>query len=244
MHFKKYQSVILMILALNSEFAAGANMKELRPWFTNKNCKTLEIKKFKSVSNHDVTHEILITDVKAVEKIMTRIEKISANGDMMVSFGPDADFTQLIFNCESADPKVPPRQIVEIYQKGFKTPSTGFNSEDKKTERALIDDLFNLLSPDVNKKLLKIENLEYKIDKFSVTFKGSDTKTAPVTVTTHTETYIVKDKTGNEQKVEITSGQLPPKPEKFEVNKHQYSLQTLNSSKGESLLPDYFEITK
>lgn len=214
-------------------------MREERPWFKNKNCTVLEIKKYKSISDHKVVAEVSISDLKIVKKIVERIEKIPANGDMMVSFGPDAPHTELIFSC--ADSK---KEIIEIYQKGFKTPSTGFNGDGNEGEKKLQADIMTLLSPALNTKMLKIENLELKFDGFSVTYKGSETTTAPVTASFSTETYIIKDNAGKEQKVQVTSGQTAPKVQKFEVNKKTYSLQTLNSSKGEDLLPDYFEINQ
>jgi len=108
----------------------------------------------------------------------------------------------------------------------------------------LYEDIATLLAPVVNKKILKIENLELKLENFSITYKGSEfTDGAPATVSFTTETYLVKDKAGTEQTIRVTSGQTSPKVQKFEVNKKTYSLLPLNSSTGASLHPDYFEIT-
>lgn len=233
------QIILLNMTIVLFNTALGKDMREERPWFKNKDCTALEIKKYKSVSDHKIIASVSIADIKVVKKIVERIEKIPANGDMMVSFGPDAQHTELIFSCQDST-----KNIIEIYQKGFKTPSTGFNSDGNEPEKKLREDIMVLLTPTLNTKILKIENLELKFDGFSVIYKGSATTTAAVTASSTTETYLIKDKSGKEQTVRVTSGQTSPQAQKFEVNKKAYSLQTLNSSKGESLLPDYFEITQ
>jgi hypothetical protein len=238
MHVTQFKLLTVAFFILSVQFAEGKDMREDRPWFKNKNFTTLNIKKYKSVSEHKIVAELAIVDVKAVKKIVERIEKIPTDGDRMVSFGPQAQHTQLIFTGEDS------KSTIEIYQKGFKTPSTGFNSDGNIAEKTLEEDIMGLLTPALNTKLLKIENLDLKFKDFSVTYKGSETTTAPVTASFSTETYIVKDKVGKEQKVQITSGQTGPKPQKFEVNQKTYSLLPLKSSKGEDLLPDYFEITQ
>ncbi len=228
---------LIIITPIIVSKALGKDMREERPWFNQKNCTSLQIKKYKSISDHKVVAEVSIFDLKAINKIIERIEKIPSNGDMMVSFGPKAAHTDLIFNCANSK-----TEIIQIYQKGFKTPSTGFNSDGNEIEKKLQTDLMALLTPALNIKLLKVENLELNFDGFSVTYKGSKTTTTPATVTFTTDTYIIKDKSGKEQKIEVTSGQTAPKVQAFIVNKKSYSLFPLISSKGEDLLPDYFEI--
>lgn len=229
----------LLFLFTNLNYAQGKDSMSDRTWFQNTNCSSLEIKKYQSVSNHKVLAEVAISDGKILKKLIERIQKVPTNGDMMVSFGPDAAHTELIFACEGK------KQTVEIYQKGFKTPSTGFNSERGETEKTLIEDIINLLAPDFNKKILKIENLELKFKNFAVTYKGSQTTDSqPVTVSVTTDTFLVKDKSGKEQAIKITSGQLSPQIQKFEMNKKTYSLLSMKSSTGDSLYPDYFEITE
>lgn len=228
----------LSFLFIHINTAQGTIPMSERSWFTNTNCNSLEIKRHKSVSNHKVISEVAISDSKILKKIIDRIQKIPTDGDMMVSFGPDAEYIELIFACEGK------KQTIEVYQRGFKTPSTGFNSNKGEVEASLYEDIATLLAPAVNKKILKIENLELKFENFSITYKGSEFKDgAPATVSFTTETYLVKDKSGTEQTIRVTSGQTTPKVQKFEVNKKTYSLLPFNSSKGVSLYPEYFEIT-
>jgi len=242
MYLKKF--ILLSLTLILSNLAIGKDMREERPWFINKNCHSLTIKKYKSISNHKIVAEVSIADTNVVKKIVERIEKIPANGDMMVSFGPDAQHTELIFSCETSGPKDSPHAVIEIYQKGFKTPSTGFNSDGNEIEKKLQADIAALLEPTLNTKILKIENLELKFENFSITYKGHKTTNAPVTASFTTETYLIKDKKGQEQSIQVTSGQTAPQTQKFEVNKKAYSLLPLKSSQGEDLLPDYFEISQ
>lgn len=93
-----------------------------RPWFNNPPFKTLEIIQFKSISSRSVIQSQCLTDVKLIQSLVEQIEKIHPHGDMMISFGPDAEYISLTFTNEIQ------QEVVEIIQRKFKTPSTGFNS--------------------------------------------------------------------------------------------------------------------
>jgi len=73
MHLKQIILLITTSVLLNT--ALGKDMREERPWFKNKNCTVLEIKKYKSISDHKVVAEVSISDLKIVKKIVERIEK-------------------------------------------------------------------------------------------------------------------------------------------------------------------------
>jgi len=114
MAFMRYLRLALFSLSfllIHINTAQGTSPMSERTWFTNTNCSALEIKKHKSVSNHKVVSEVAIGDLKIVKKIIDRIQKIPTNGDMMVSFGPDAQYMELIFACEGK------KQTIEVYQK-------------------------------------------------------------------------------------------------------------------------------
>ncbi len=211
-----------------------------RQWFTTKECTALEIKKYKSISVHQVVSAVTIEDSNVVQKILERIEKIPADGDMMKSFGPDAESIDLFFHCGMGS-----IQKIEIYQKRFKTPSTGFNAGSNETESSLYADIDALLFPDLEKKILKIKNLEFKFKEFTLTYKGAEfTDMAPATVSWTTDVFLIKDKSNTEQAIEIVSGQIPPPPYKFEVSKVALTLLTYQTEMKERLYPDYFKITK
>lgn len=109
-------------------------------WFINKNCISLEIKKFKSVSNHQIHKFGEINDEKVIQDLIARIEKINPNGDEMLSFAENTEYIELLFHFENQP------QIIQIYQGKFKTPSTGFNTAKNEVEINLYNDITALLS--------------------------------------------------------------------------------------------------
>ncbi len=109
-------------------------------WFINKNCTLLEIKKFKSISNHKIHKSVKINDEKVIQDLIARIQKINPNGDEMQSFADNAEYIELLFHSENQP------QIIQIYQGKFKTPSTGFNTGKNKVEINLYNDITTLLS--------------------------------------------------------------------------------------------------
>ena len=92
-----------------------------RPWFQHKQCTSLEIKKFRSLANHEVVKAVVIKDFQSIQLLMQRIEQIPPGGEMMKSFAGTAEHMQLLFHSEQGI------QTIDIIQKAFKTPSTGFN---------------------------------------------------------------------------------------------------------------------
>lgn len=110
-----------------------------RQWFTHKGCKNLEIQKHESISEHEIVASVNITDTNLVESIMGRIEKLPPKGDMYKSFGDEVEHIDLIFNCEQGP------QIIEIYNKMFKTPATTFNSSDNKEQKELYEKIIGYL---------------------------------------------------------------------------------------------------
>ena len=108
-------------------------------WFTNKNCTSLEIVQYMSISDHKVKQSVNITDIKVIDDLINRIEKINPQGDMYISFSEEAEEITLLFHSEEAV------QRIEIIQGGFKTPSTSFNIRNEK-ERTLYKDIVALLN--------------------------------------------------------------------------------------------------
>ena len=84
---KNKKSHILIAISLIASFTnlkAQTNMEKL--WFTYKNCSSLEIKRYKSISDHQVTQSVKIGDLKFIQRLMNYIEEIPSNGDKMKSF--------------------------------------------------------------------------------------------------------------------------------------------------------------
>jgi hypothetical protein len=208
-----------------------------RLWFTNKNYTSLEITKFKSISNHKVERSVVINDAKVVQSLVDRIEKIPTDGDMMISFGPDAEHIDLKFQNNDQF------ETIEVYQKGFKTPSTGFHSGAQEIEDELYKDIDALLFPDFNKRTLLIENLEIDFKNFSVTFKGNEFYQHPhVTFSLNKAKFLIRDKNGKEEMIEITSGQLAPQPFVAKIKGKEITILTYETKDHQRLYPDYFQI--
>lgn len=209
-----------------------------RQWFNTEECNALDIKKYQSISVHQVVSAVTINDSRVVKSIMERIKNIPAEGDMMKSFGPDVESIDLIFHCANDT-----TQKVEIYQKRFKTPSTGFNSGKSETESLLYADIDALLFPNFGKRILKIKNVALEFKDFSLTYLGkTNSEPAPVTASWTTDQFLVKDNNNNEQIIDIASGQLSPPPYNFDIGKVDFALLTYQTEMKERLYPDYFQV--
>lgn len=236
------------VLMLLLTVAQAKDMEDkMAPWFTNKNCQKVELIKYQSISDSKIIKSVVIQDSNYVTSLIRRIEQVPAGGEMMVSFGPKAQHSELVFYCDNQ------KQVIEIYNKGFKTPSTGFNSIQGEVEKSLIRDLAALLEPDFQKMIPKIKNLEIPFGVFTVTFQGTvEDNSAPVSVSFSTEKYLIKSQKGSERALSVTSGQLPPPPVKFELEggfldflfPSKFKLLTYDTVDGVRMFPDYFQITK
>ena len=125
-----------------------------RPWFTDKNFTSLEIRKNESLADHTVVRSVTITDVGYIGKLAGRIAQIPPNGDMMISFSGGAEHIELVFY--SGD-KV---QGIDVIQKGFKTPSTGFNTKND-YEKGLYAEIDAVLFPARGKIAPKVVGMIY-----------------------------------------------------------------------------------
>jgi hypothetical protein len=158
----------------------------------------------------------------------------------MVSFGPDAESIDLLFHCDNKT-----IQTVEIYQKKFKTPSTGFNSGTNEVESLLYSDIDALLFPDLNKRILKIKNVALKFKDFSLTYLGAvASEKTLATVSWTSDRFMMKDNSDKEQIIEISSGQLPPAPYNFDIGKVGFTLLTHQAGMTHRLYPDYFQVVR
>jgi hypothetical protein len=205
-----------------------------RPWFTGKNFTSLEIRKNKSLADHTVVKSVTITDVGYINKFAGRIEQISADGDMMISFSGAAEHIELVF---SSGDKV---QEIDVIQKGFKTPSTGFNTKND-YEKALYGEIDAALFPATGKIVPKVEGLPLDFGDFSLCYKGSRFEDlAPVTLSFTTDEFAFVDKKGHTQPIEISAGQLPPQP--FVIKGNGLTILTFHSIEGKRIYPDFFQV--
>lgn len=123
---------------VNEELKKTIPEKTARHWFANTAFTALEIKQFNSISNHGIKKSVLINDPKTVQTLVQGILQIPTDGDMMISFGSDAEHIELIFKNGAA------QEVIEVYQKKFKTPSTGFHTSNE-LEKSLYAEIEKLL---------------------------------------------------------------------------------------------------
>ena len=205
-----------------------------RPWFTDRNFTSLEIRKNKSLADHAVVRSVTITDVGYIGKLAGRIAQIPPNGDMMISFSGAAEHIELVFY--SGD-KV---QEIDVIQKGFKTPSTGFNTKND-YEKRLYAEIDAVLFPTTGKIVPKVEGLLLDFGDFSLCYKGTRFEDlAPVTQSFHIAEFAYVDKKGNTQSIEISSGQLSPRP--FVIKANGLSILTFHSKEEQRIYPDFFQV--
>jgi hypothetical protein len=206
-----------------------------RPWFIHSEFNKLVLTNFKSISDKAILHQFSIEDKNVIQYLLKCIQAIPTNGDMMISFGPDVPYLKLSF--EGVDYS----DLIHFYRNKIKTPSTGFNSEQSQAEISLYHDLEALLYPDLNKRILRIENFPIEFPTFSISYLGSMFEDhAPVSLSFHKDVFLVTSKNGIEVRMTISSGQLPPQPKEFKVAGKTYILCTYKTSMKESVYPMYF----
>ncbi|WP_445458269.1 hypothetical protein [Flavobacterium sp. HNIBRBA15423] len=209
-----------------------------KTWSLNRKCTSLEIIKYNSISDHKIKKSVKIEDNKFINRLMDDIEQIPADGDMMKSFGSEAEQIDLIF---SGNNQV---QILQLYEKKIKTPSTGFNSTKSDLEKKLSDDVETLLFPDFNKNIPKIKNVVLQFPDFSITFLGSEfNKGTTNNISYNKDKFLIKDK-NTQQEIEIISGELSPQQIIIKVNDIEITIMTFQSKELYTLYPDYFQIIK
>ena len=205
-----------------------------RTWFTDKNFSLLEIRKNKSLADHTVLKAVTITDPKYIRKLAERIEQIPPNGDMMISFSSAAEHIELAFK---AGDKL---QEIDVIQKGFKTPSTGFNTKND-YEKELYAELDALLFPARDKLLPKVENLTLDFGDFSLRYNGTRFDNhAPATLSFHIADFVFTDKSGRTEAIAISAGQLPPKP--YLIKSNGLTILTFHSKDDKGIYPDFFQV--
>ena len=205
-----------------------------RPWFTDKNFTALEIRKNKSLADHTVVKAVTITDEKYITKLAGRIEQIPPNGDMMISFSGAAEHLELAFTAGDTV------REIDVIQKGFKTPSTGFNTKND-YEKELYAELDALLFPAKGKLLPKVAGLSLDFGDFTLRYNGTRFEDlAPVTLSFHIAEFDFTDKNGRTETIAIYDGQLPPPP--YTIKANGLTIFTFHSKEDKRIYPDFFQI--
>ncbi len=240
--FELGDKVMKLLAALVLIFAGfpahAAKESKVEPtWFGKAPCTKMKIQRFEAGVTKP-THSLETVDLAGIANVREKIENISAEGDMMKSLVPK-EILRLEFVCGSES------RTIEIFDGAFKTPTTAFNSDAqvRKIERQVSSALRTTLIPELKALAFKLAGIEYKFPDFSITFKGT-TKFdhAPATISGEIDHFEVRSAESGIQKLEISSGQLPPQPETFSVGKAKFVLRTFESKERDRLYSTYFQI--
>lgn len=240
---KKIALIAFLISSAVHYYAKAEGVKKMS-WFNNKDCKELNIYKYKSISDDSVLASTTIKNKSAIDEIMRRIAALPAEGDEYVSFGKRAKRTVLSFTCSNGE-----FQEIQIINSKFKTPSTAFISAKNTDEEILTKDLDGLVEPQLNKRVLKINDHSINFKDFSITYL-KDTHTpqpegGPTVGPTSESFYsIYRKNSANETILKIFTGQIPPQPQEFVIGKKIYYLLTYQNTAKEGLYSKYFEVSE
>jgi hypothetical protein len=205
-----------------------------RTWFTDKNFSLLEIRKNKSLADHTVVKAVTITDASYISKLAARIEQIPPDGDMMISFSGAAEHVELRFAAGDTFHEI------DVIQKGFKTPSTGFNTKND-YEKELYAEIDALLFPARGKLLPKVEGLALDFGDFTLRYNGTRFEDlAPATLSFHIAEFTYTDKNGRTEAIAIYDGQLPPPP--YTIKANGLTILTFHSKADKRIYPDFFQV--
>ncbi|MBX7232546.1 MAG: hypothetical protein K1X29_10720 [Bdellovibrionales bacterium] len=222
----------------NNEVKGGSMTTQ--SWFKIKNCSELEVIQYKSISDRNIKSQLTIKDGSAIVSLMESIEKIPVEGEMMISFGPKAENIDLVFKCGKETERI------EIYEKKFKTPSTGFNTSANHLELAVYNTIETLLHPKINKNILKVKDLEIKFLRptiFSITYQGnvihspSPSDKSPESG----EKYLIKGPKNQTEVLIIPT--LSKKSMSFKINRKAFTLHEMSADKESKKGESYFSIT-
>lgn len=207
------------------------------PWFNNSEITQIEIIKYKSLSDRACIAKVVINDPKAIQHLMTTIDKIPATGDLMKKPGPDSAY--MVANFYSPESFI----SIEFLGKQIKTPSTGFNSLQTEAEIQLVDDINALLEPKINQRIPKIRGVELHFPGLVLTYVGDESiHYEDSSLTLHKDIFDYRTESGGTERIEILSGQLPPKPYAIDTGKKKIVIYTYESSDHQRLYPQYFQI--
>jgi hypothetical protein len=205
-----------------------------RPWFTDKNFSSLQIRKNGSLADHRVVRSVTITDVKYIGALAGRIEQIPPDGDMMISFSGAAEHIELAF---AAGGNI---REIDVIQRGFKTPSTGFNTKND-YEKELYAEIDALLFPSRGKLVPKVEGLTLDFGVFTLRYKGTRFEDhAPATLSFHIAEFECAYKNGHTEAITISAGQLPPQP--YLIKSTGLTILTFHSKDNKRIYPDFFQV--
>lgn len=206
-------------------------MKE-QQWFKKFDCEKMQIIKYQSASSNKIEKQVTITDADYIKSFQYEINRLPTSGDMMIEMGPDVNYLTLEFSCHNE------KETLQFYNSQIKTPATSFYIKNESPDRNIWKEIqLHFEKPEINKAIPKVKNMTYTFDDFSIEFLGNEDRTPKgTTASLFVESFkVVTTKDKHEQTVEVSSGQLPPRPEKFKVNNKNLVINTFVGKDGKRL---------
>ena len=100
-----------------------------------------------------------------------------------------------------------------------------------------------MLFPAIDKIMPKVQDVEFDFGDFSLVYKGSRlVDLAPGTLFFNIAEFDFRDKYGRTQSIEISAGQLPPRPFDLEAAGSKISILTYHSKEQKRIYPGFFQV--
>lgn len=211
-----------------------------RKWFDQLGCEKMQITQHKTAAQKEI-EKVTINDIEYIKSFQTEINQLPTEGDIMISMGPAAHYLTLEFSCAGKN------EVIEFYNSRIKTPATSFYSKTNTSEQNIWQEIQQHFKPaSLGQAVPKLKNVIRKFDTFSIEYLGSEDRTPKgTTASLHVEFFQVINNTDNtKQTIEVRSGQLPPRPEKFKVGSDHFVLNTRTLKNATRIDPRMFVIDK
>jgi hypothetical protein len=183
----------------------------------------------------------VIKDLEYIRSLQVAFNQLPTEGEMMKDLAESARHLVLEFKCGEI------KDVVEFFDSQVKTPATSFYSRSKKLEEPLWIEIQSLFSAEkkLGTQTPYYEGLILSFGDFELAYLGGEDRTPPgTTASSYAQKFMLSSKKFNLEKLlTVSSGQLPPRPVDFEVNKKFYVLHTFSFGK-EKIRPRHLVITE
>lgn len=210
-------------------------------WFRKQPAQSLQVRIFEKLSDKKPAQVISIDDANYINSLQTSLNQLPKSGDMYKDFSEQAKLVELEFSSGEI------KDVIEFYDTRIKTPATSFYSGKENAASEIEKEVEALITQKSNLE----EELPYYVGSvrqfadFSIKYLGSEDRTPKdTTVTSWVETFVVTSNSDKkEQKIEVRSGQLPPRPVDFVVGEKKYTLSNFNF-KGKNIRARSFVVSQ
>lgn len=210
-------------------------------WFPKIGCEKLTMSDYETIAAKKPRRQVVINDLDYIKSFQVAINQLPTEGEIMKDMAESARYSALEFQCGKV------KTVVEFYDSLIKTPATSFYARSTKLEEAIWTEIESLLS---NKMEMGMQTPFYKdrildFGDFSLTYIGSEDRTPKgTTASSFAQEFKLSSKKYNlDTTLTVTSGQLPPRPLNFEVNKKSYVLNTY-AFKNETIRPRHLVVSE